>query len=143
MEARCRQDSEVYCGKALALAFALLLAVVSGNAAAEWVQVGSNATTTAYADPATIRRAGDTVKMWDLLDFKAALEIHKKQYLSQKSQTEHDCKEEQSRILYVTAHSENMGAGVVVNSESGPGKWLPISPGSIRQSLWDFACRKR
>jgi hypothetical protein len=41
----------------------MLLAVVSSSAAAEWVELGSNEISTAYSDPATIRRNGDMVKM--------------------------------------------------------------------------------
>ncbi len=50
----------------------ILLAVVSSSAIAEWVAIVSNETKTTYADPATIRRAGDRAKMWSLIDLKTA-----------------------------------------------------------------------
>jgi hypothetical protein len=43
------------------LILSVLLAVVSSSAAAEWVEVGRADTITAYADPATIRKAGNMV----------------------------------------------------------------------------------
>ena len=47
-----------------------LLAVVSGNAAAEWVDLGSNGSATAYADPSASSKAINIVKMWHMLDFE-------------------------------------------------------------------------
>jgi hypothetical protein len=49
----------------------MLLIVSSGPAYAEWVSIGSTDDgTTAYADPDTIRRKEEIVKMWILFDFK-------------------------------------------------------------------------
>lgn len=47
----------------------LLLAVVSSSAEAGWIAVGDGENMTTYADPTTIRKTGDRVKMWALLDF--------------------------------------------------------------------------
>ena len=46
----------------------LLLAMMSNGSAAEWVKVRglSEAGITVYADPTTIRRSGDMVKMLDM-----------------------------------------------------------------------------
>jgi hypothetical protein len=41
----------------------LLLAVLSSSAMAEWIKVGANDNSTIYADPATIRKEGNMVKM--------------------------------------------------------------------------------
>jgi hypothetical protein len=65
----------------------LLLAVVSNSAVAEWVQVGGNETAITYADPATIRKAGNVVTMWRLLDYTKARGIEGiKPYASVKAQ---------------------------------------------------------
>lgn len=100
----------------------MLLAVMSSSAVAEWVPVVGNETVgaTAYADPATIRKTGNKVKMWDLLDYKTAQGDAGMQYMSMKAQTEYDCKEEQSRPLYLSFHSENMGKGKVVDTYNNP-----------------------
>ena len=54
------------------LLLTLLLAAVSSSAMAEWVYVAKNkeGTYAVYADPTTIRKAGNTVKMWGLDDHK-------------------------------------------------------------------------
>ena len=44
----------------------MLLAVVSSSASAGWVVVGVHDTSILYADPASIHRAGNRVKMWGL-----------------------------------------------------------------------------
>jgi hypothetical protein len=121
----------------------MLLAVVSSSAAAEWVKVSENETTTTYADPATISKAGDLVKMWRLIDFRKAVSIASDQpFMSSKGQDEYDCKEEQSRILALSFHSENMGGGEVVHSEANPTRWEPVRVRSIGETLWKFGCGK-
>jgi surface-adhesin protein E len=49
----------------------ILLFLSSGPAFADWMSLGeSDSGTTVYADPTTMRREGDLVKMWVLFDFK-------------------------------------------------------------------------
>lgn len=123
----------------------VLLAVVSSSAVAEWIGAGSNSdeTVTAYADPATIRKAGDVVTMWVLFDYKRAQAGDGKEYRSAKAQSEYDCKEEQWRTPAASFHSRNMGEGVIVENASYPGKWSPVPPGSATETLWKIACGKR
>jgi len=122
----------------------MLLAVVSGSAVAEWVVVGRTETRTVYIDPATIRKAGNRVKMWSLddalnkVDYVAGV----KPFMSTKEQVEYDCKEEQSRTLYIYFHSGNMGGGEVVYVQSDIGEWTPVAPGSIGNTLLRIACGK-
>jgi len=127
------------------LILAMLLAVVSSSAVAEWVGAGSSSdeTVTAYADPATIRKAGNMVTMWVLFDYKTAQAGDGKEYLSAKMQSEYDCKEEQWRMPHASFHSGNMGEGVIVENASYPGKWSPVPPGSTTETLWKIACGKR
>jgi hypothetical protein len=121
----------------------MLLAVVSSSAAAEWVKVSENEAATTYADPTTISKAGNMVKMWRLIDLRKAVSIASdKPFISSKGQEEYDCKEEQSRVLALTFHSENMGGGEVVHSEANPTDWAPVRAGSIGETLWKFGCGK-
>ena len=123
----------------------MLLTVVSSSAAAAWVEVGSDETTTFYADPATIRTEGNMVKMWHLLDFKAVTVPpggKRYMYLSSKSKAEYDCKEERARVLSFAWYSGNMGEGKAVYSTSKPGPWEPVAPESAIELLWNIACGK-
>lgn len=119
----------------------ILLTVVSNSAAADWILAGRNATTNLYTDPATVRKAGNTVKMWELIDFNAAqVSTEGRPYMSSKSQSEYDCKEKRTRVLYFTLHSEHMGRGETVFTGSNPRYWIPVVPGSGSAGLREIAC---
>ena len=121
----------------------LLLTVASKGAMAEWVNVGSNENTDIYVDTATIQRAGSMATMWHLIDFKTVHKDMGEKYLSMKEQNEYDCKEAKSRRRASTQHSENMGKGKVVYSDSYTTKWKPVPPDSGAEILWKFACVKK
>lgn len=125
-------------------AILLLLAVVSSSAAAEWVKVGESDAYSYYIDPATIRKNGNITKLWSLFDYLAADKLPDgSSYLSLKKQSEYDCKEEKYRMLATSAHSKNMGGGVVVFYHTDPLQWRPVSPSSVDEILWEIACGKR
>jgi hypothetical protein len=64
--------------------------------------------------------------------------------MSTKRQDEYNCVKEQRRIIFITAHSENMGEGyVVMRVVNKPGDWKSISPGSQGEAVWEFACGKK
>jgi len=121
-----------------------LLLVSSGPAYAEWMSLGaSDSGTTVYADPATIRREGDLVKMSVLFDFKSIQTKADVSYLSAKAQMEYDCAEQRFEGLAVMYFSGNMGNGTLLDRTSGKGKRLRISPGSLDHALWKLACGKK
>ena len=121
-----------------------LLVLSSEPAYAEWVQIdktGDGMTT--YADPDTIRRKGDLVKVWQLSDFKTIQTVGTQSHLSFKRQSEYDCIEERTRTLAITFFSGNMGHGNVVINNSDEARWVPVAPGSVGQALWEYACEKK
>ncbi len=126
----------------------LLLAVVSSSAmAAEWVEIGETDketteayATTFYADPNTIRKIGNRVKMWSLSDYKIAME--ELGITSSKSQDEYDCKEKKQRVLFISFYSGHMGKGETVVIHNERGDWKPTSPGSANEAILKFACGK-
>ena len=79
----------------------ILLLLSSGPAYAEWVLVEKNndlvEVMAVYADPDTIRRKGDLVKMWSLTDYTTIQTIAGLSFLSSKAQYEFDCAEERGR----------------------------------------------
>ena len=121
----------------------IFLFLSSSPAYAEWVEVGITNEATVYADPDTIRRKGDLVKMWYLHDFKTTQTVLNKSYLSSRSQDEYDCTEDRHRALASTSFSGNMGSGKVRSSYSIKGKWEPVPPGTITQALGKVACDKK
>jgi hypothetical protein len=130
--------------KRILLAVLLLTAT---SASAEWVAAGNSDASGGieiYIDPATIRRSGNMVKMWSLIDYKTLQEKQDLQYRSQKMQFEYDCNDYRNRLLYSIMHSKQMGIGDVVyslNIESP--KWTPVPPGSISETLMGIACVKK
>jgi len=122
----------------------MLLTVVSGSAAAEWVKLHSDEAETVYADPVTIQKTGDVAKMHALFDYKTARTVgNNKSVLSISRQFEFDCKETRLRMVYFSLHSGNMAEGEKLFQDQASGKWSPIPPGSVGEGLGKFACAKR
>jgi hypothetical protein len=122
----------------------LLLAFASSNAMAEWVGVAHNGVATMYANPATIRKTGNIVKMWTMSDYATQQSLENYiYYFSSSAQQEYDCKEEQFRVLFYSFYSERMLAGNVVFTDNPPSPWIPITPGSFGESMWKVACGKK
>lgn len=109
---------------------------------AGWSQVGeeSNAMTV-YANPYTMRKKGNSVKLWELFDFKAARQRDDgKNYLSVTHQAEYDCTDKQYRTLAVEYHAESMGRGKEVYADKVFKKWEPVIIGSADHLFWKIAC---
>jgi hypothetical protein len=122
----------------------LTLLVSSGPACAEWMSLGaSDSGTTVYADPVTIHREGDQVKMLVLFDFKTKQTKADVSYLSAQAQMEYDCAEQRFEGHAVLYFSGNMGNGQLLDRSSGTGKRLRVSAGSLDHDLWKLACGKR
>ncbi len=137
---------EKYAMKKLLLT--LMLAVMSSSAMAEWVEIGETDketteayATTFYADPNTIRKIGNRVKMWSLSDYKITSEEFG--VTSSKSQDEYDCKEKKQRVLFISFYSGHMGKGETVVIHNERGDWKPTSPGSANEAILKFACSFR
>ena len=112
---------------------AVALVIGSQEVLAEWVELGVNGSgdATVYVDQATIRKTTDSVRMWGLIDFKRPMLLAKSApYLSLKLQTEYDCKNEQTRTLSASFHSEHQGGGRVVNTSASADQWEPVPPES-------------
>ena len=124
---------------------AILSAVVSAGAMAEWGNVGSNDVGTAYVDRSTIRRNGGVVKMWTLIDYASAKNEsgRSSNYLSTKALYEYDCDGENVRTIYSLNHSGHMGNGEPLNKYDQATKWEPVPPGSFSQIQLKIACGKK
>ncbi len=121
----------------------LLLAAVSNGAAAEWVNVSTDDSgSTIYADPSTIRKVGNRVKMWVLFDYRKATLDAGDKIMSKRKHEEYDCKKKQIRLLYLSKHTGRFTEGKVVYLNDIPyNKWVPVVPGSVLEELWRYACR--
>lgn len=121
--------------------FAILLAVASTGARAEWVRVHSNDKLIAYADTSTVRKKLNIAKIWSLFDFKTEGVLSDGSlYLSIMRETEFNCRENLQRMMSFTIHSGKMGKGKVLESGSDPQDWKPVSKESIAVNMKEFAC---
>ena len=127
-----------------ALAAACLM-TLCGSAAADWVYVGGNATTTAYFDPMAMRRSGDgMVQMLSLADLSSPQrpDPAAKPFLSSASQSEFDCGNAEARLVAYRWYAGNMGRGEVVYSDSAQEDWAPVQPGTLFAALLKLACNR-
>jgi len=122
-----------------------LLVLSNSPAYAEWVSIEKidGAGLTAYADPDTIRRKGELVKMWSLFDFQIMQYVEGIPSLSKKGQSEYDCAEERLRLLALVEYSGNMGKGKVVYTDSIEQPWKPVVPRGVDHVLWTVSCSKK
>jgi len=126
------------------LLFIALLVLSSGPAYAEWVAVGTSddGNQTIYADPETIRRKGNLVKLWILSDARTAKTIQGKSVFSARLQEQFDCEEERYQILASSYFPQNMAQGEALFILSDESKWQPVAPGTVAGKLMNLACKK-
>lgn len=125
-------------------AIGMLLAAVSASALAEvWIEISRSDDYLAYADPSSVRRDGDLVKMWSMFDYKNPQPgIPGKTYLSTRRHFEYDCKRGRARALAVSSHAAREGKGDALASASVKYEWRAVVPESADDYLLKFACKK-
>jgi starvation-inducible outer membrane lipoprotein len=133
-----------------------------GPVYAEWVAVEKNyqpGKQTVYVDPDTIRREGNLVTLWQLVDFKwmqgkgAVINPYRfgrlnrfrlvpHGFFSTTTHKQFDCAENRVRLLAFTEFSHHMGTGRRNNGYVDQDNWLPVEPESVNHALWEVACGK-
>jgi hypothetical protein len=128
-----------------------LLFLSSGPVYAEWVAVEETpGLRTVYVDPDTIRREGNLVTLWLLMDFNRAqgnvglgrFGLDPGRFLSTKTQMQFDCAEKRLRLLAYSEFLRHMGTGRRNDGYVDTDNWVPVKPESINQALWEVACGK-
>ena len=124
------------------LIIALALTLISSSVSAEWDYIARAAdrSSTTYIEGASIRKSGDKVKLWEMLDYEKGRQLGSKQVLSFKSLKEHDCNERKYRGLSVIFYSENMEKGTIVYSNNDTRPWKNVIPGSTNEASFKYAC---
>ena len=121
---------------------AVLLSLACFAANAELVFLAqSSSEDRAYADPATKRRSGNFVRVWEILDYKKPKAINGKTYYSDRAYMQYDCVERTAQILQITLYSGKMAAGEVVLTDYQPGVKSFVAPGTNGENKFDFACK--
>ena len=121
---------------------AIVIALASAPAAAEWSAVGSaNEIYAAFADRESIRRSGDLVRMHGLYDFRQRDRTPEGLGLfSTAVLREYDCAGRRVRLLSAIDFSGHMGEGEVVSASDRAGRWERVVAGGIDEAYLQFAC---
>ena len=98
-----------------------------------------NSATIFYIDPATISKDGNFRKVWEVQDLK---QRGRSGEMSRRFLSEYDCKEERSRLLTRSAHSERMTGGKLLVMEDSPTEWSYIAPGTVGGFKLKVVCSK-
>lgn len=117
-----------------------LLGTASFGAMAEWTKIGADDQFTAYVDFSTIRRSGRMVKMWVLYDYKSPEKASFGNFLSLRARQEYDCSDERSRVLDLSSHTERMGRGRTLVTDSTTGQWSSVAPRTPEKAFLIIAC---
>ena len=119
------------------LVLSLLLALAAVPARADWVKVVESAEGVLYFDPTTISKDGDLRSVWTIQDLK---QRHKDGELSRRVLREYDCKEQRRRALSFSMHSDPMGDGRTLYSQTHPSKWRSNTPGTTGDAISQIVC---
>jgi len=124
----------------------IALLVLSGVPAhAEWMAVEKDyfppGLWTIYIDPDTIRREGNLVTVWQLVDFKTMQGGRSPtRFYSTKTLKQFDCGEKRFRLLAFMDFTDGMGAGIPDYGYVDKDNWLAVEPESVNQALWEVMC---
>ena len=145
LKKKCHKQPLAYLSGFWSLITLLFLSTVP--AYAEWVAVEKDyllpGLQTVYVDPDTIRREGNLVTMWQLIDFKWMQGNRSPgRFLSTKTHKEFDCAETRLRLLAFTEFSRRMATGIPADGYVDKDNWLQVKPESINHALWEVACGK-
>ena len=125
----------------IALATLILL---SAPAAAAWVKVDAHGGIRFFVDPATLRRAGDVVKVWELVDFRSTqVRPDLKPFRSIRRLAEYDCRDDVSRQVTLSLHAGNMALGEIVHADADYGLWRPVPPGTAAENVLKMVCGRK
>jgi hypothetical protein len=120
------------------LILACALATSAASAFAEWTKVGEVDEGSTYIEYKTIRKDGNLRMIWQIQDLK---QRHKDGEMSRRARYQYDCKNDRSRFLSMTAHSESMGKGLLLAGPiKGSGQWYEIAPNTTTEEVLKIVC---
>lgn len=132
------------------LLLTILLIFISPNALAEWSLVTWTEDDDAVSfsvNMKTIKRNGNKVTVWELMEFLKPQKIDSKEYLSRKTKSLYDCENETRKDLANVLYEKHLleGGGKVIktfNRTEQEAEEKAIVPGSIGYLLMEKVCSK-
>lgn len=122
----------------------IVLSLFSWSAHAEnWVEITSSPDggVKQYLDIDSIERNLGSVVMWRVFEYQSPYmrRVNRKEYKSQKIQTEFDCQSKAMRQVYFAWHQASMGGGEILHQGSSI-EWEIDSLNEFTEPLWKIAC---
>ena len=122
------------------LVLAVVLALASLVAHAEWIRVSTTQQSVFYVDSKKSPKVGDNVMVWVLRDHKQMLPGQGLAVRSSKDQIEIDCAVRRVRRIFSSDHGRRMGEGPMLHSEHGPMSWNAVALNTPISRIADVAC---
>jgi len=116
-----------------------LIALAAAPAWAEWVSMSENDDPATYVDPATVRKDGNLRRAWMVQDLK---QKGKNGEMSRRTLVEYDCKEERSRPISYSLHTEPKSGGQMLLTNDYYGRWTAIVSGTDGAFALYFVCTR-
>jgi hypothetical protein len=112
-----------------------------GSQAMAWSPVTTDSLGNQYfLDTDSMTRKGYLVYVWQLQNLA---QRNDQGALSVRSQMEFDCRFKQSRVMWLTLHTEPNEGGATLSSDAvALPQWSPAQPGDVVGTLIDYACRR-
>jgi hypothetical protein len=125
------------------LKFCLLAFVmVASPAWAGWEHVAEQENGARFLiDYQTIRKDGNKVKFWQLVNFPTPQTFGEFKYLSTRSRQEYDCKQEQRRFLTATLFESWNAKGEKLLTIEEAEKWQEIPPETVGRAILQKVCK--
>lgn len=122
----------------------LLLFVPSVLFAQNWKTVTQSETGTRYSyDPASLKREGEIVIYWELVDYKNPLNSQDLVIASSKSKIIQDCKNNRFKVSELIDYDSQEGMGKIVNIELiRTTDWYQGVPDTVNDVFMKLVCKK-
>ena len=117
-----------------------MLIIYSANTVAKWTAMAQSYDYIQYVNLATIRKSGDIVSIWQLLDFKTMQNLNGQYYLSIELLQEVNCKARLTRSIRALLFYGQFAQGAMVKKLDMPNPWEEIQLESGGETLWKLAC---
>jgi hypothetical protein len=120
-----------------------LLMLFASPAWAGYVEVSKSNTGEIFLiDFETLRREGNRVKFWQMVNYPEPRTLDKVAYSSFRSRNEYDCKQQQRRLLVATFFTGQDANGDAVFDDRTAAEWRDIAPGSVLWAIMKLVCSK-
>jgi hypothetical protein len=106
---------------------------------ADWTKVVATKHSTFYIDPDTLRKVGNFVRAWTLMDNNLPPVGGARSVLARR---EFDCSSSRYSFRGVTQYAQPMAAGIVIESTDKISEWFVVVPNTVGDRLLKFVCGK-